>query len=319
LAGVVEVEFRALNIHAGITDQNIKDFMKESEKKAQNKEIWLFFDEINTCNHIGLLADLIAHRMLDGKPIHPNIRLFAACNPYRIRKNSISNVGIKPKNIRFEEQSRLVYEVKPLPDQILDYVWDYGRLQPDDEKIYIQIMVNEQLDILGDPILADLLFASQEFIRNVEEPYSVSLRDVKRAIKLVKFFYNSLQKRPINQKDYKKSHNKYPSLAIRSYILALGLCYQSRLYDRELRKKYREEMCKIFLRKKHNIREQLFNEVIREEQMDYIKRMTCPPNTAFNEALLENVLVIIVCILNRIPLFIVGSPGLVNISFFYFF
>ncbi|CAB4416885.1 unnamed protein product [Rhizophagus irregularis] len=37
--------------------------------------------------------------------------------------------------------------------------------------------------------------------------------------------------------------------------------------------------------------------------------MTCPPNTAFNEALLENVLVIIVCILNRIPLFIVGSPG----------
>ncbi|CAB4416886.1 unnamed protein product [Rhizophagus irregularis] len=54
----------------------------------------------------------------------------------------------------FEEQSRLVYEVKPLPDQILDYVWDYGRLQPNDEKIYIQIMVNDQLDTLGKPILA---------------------------------------------------------------------------------------------------------------------------------------------------------------------
>ncbi|PKK68874.1 hypothetical protein RhiirC2_867041 [Rhizophagus irregularis] len=309
LAGVVEVEFRALNLHAGITKQNIKDFMKESDKKARNKEIWLFFDEINTCNHIGLLADLIAHRMLDGKPIHPNIRLFAACNPYRLRKKSISNVGIKAKNIRFEEQSRLVYEVKPLPDQILDYVWDYGRLQPNDEKIYIQIMVNDQLDTLGKPILSDLLFASQEFIRNVEESYSVSLRDVKRAIKLVKFFHNSLQNRPINQKDNKKSHNNYPNLDIRSYILALGLCYQSRLYDRELRKKYREEMCKIFLREKFIIREQLFNEVIREEQMDYIKRMTCPPNTAFNEALLENVLVIIVCILNHIPLFIVGSPG----------
>ncbi|GES78826.1 hypothetical protein GLOIN_2v1764819 [Rhizophagus clarus] len=317
LSRVVEVEFRALNLHAGITEQNIKDFMKESDKKlndpinkAQNKEIWLFFDEINTCNYIGLLADLIAHRMLDGKPIHPNIRLFAACNPYRIRKKSISNVGLKPINVRFEEQSRLVYEVKPLPDQILDYVWDYGRLQPNDEKIYIHIMVNDQLEAtLGSPMLADLLFASQEFIRNVEEPYSVSLRDVKRAIKLVKFFYNSLQKRPINQKDNKKSHNKYPDLVIRSYILALGLCYQSRLYDRELRKKYREEMCKVFLRERHIIREQLFNEVMWEEQMDYIKRMTCPPNTAFNEALLENVLVIIVCILNRIPLFIVGSPG----------
>ncbi|RIA83302.1 hypothetical protein C1645_834051 [Glomus cerebriforme] len=305
LAGVVEVEFKALNLHAGITDQNIKDFMKESDKKAQNNEIWLFFDEINTCNHIGLLADLIAHRMLDGKPINPNIRLFAACNPYRIRKNSISSVGIKPKNIRFEEQSRLVYEVKPLPDQILDYVWDYGRLQPNDEKIYIQIMVKDQLDILGDPILSELLFVSQEFIRNVEEPYSVSLRDVKRAIRLVKFFYESLQDR----KDYKKSLRNHPDLKTRSYILALGLCYQSRLYDRELRKKYREDVCKIFLREKQNIRESLFNQIIREEQMDYIRRMTCPPNTAFNEALLENVLVIIVCILNRIPLFLVGSPG----------
>ena len=57
MAGVVEVEFRALNLHAGITEQNIKDFMKESDKNAQNKEIWLFFDEINTCNHIGLLPD----------------------------------------------------------------------------------------------------------------------------------------------------------------------------------------------------------------------------------------------------------------------
>jgi hypothetical protein len=310
----VEVEFKALNLHAGITEQNIKDFMKESDKRAQISEIWLFFDEINTCNHIGLLADLIAHRILDGKQIHPNIRLFAACNPYRIRKKSISNVGLNPKNIRFEEQSRLVYEVKPLPDQILDYVWDYGRLQPNDEKIYIKIMVHDQLGSLeNSSILAELLFVSQEFIRNVEEPYSVSLRDVKRAIKLVKFFYKSLENRPINRKDNKKYHQGPPSRDVRSYILALGLCYQSRLYDRELRKKYRNEMCKIFLREKFTIREQRFSDIIREEQMDYMKRMTCPPNTAFNEALLENVLVIIVCILNRIPLFIVGSPGLVNI------
>ncbi|CAH1770931.1 11305_t:CDS:2, partial [Entrophospora sp. SA101] len=37
--------------------------------------------------------------------------------------------------------------------------------------------------------------------------------------------------------------------------------------------------------------------------------MICPPNTAFNEALLENVLVMIVCMLTKIPVFIIGSPG----------
>ncbi|CAI2170841.1 825_t:CDS:2, partial [Funneliformis geosporum] len=125
-----------------------------------------------------------------------------------------------------------------------------------------------------DYVFAELLFASQDFIRNVEEPYSVSLRDVKRAIKLVDFFYKSLQTR-------QNERNKYPDdsldIYFRSYILSLGLCYQSRLYE--------------------------------HEQMDYMNRMICPPNIAFNEALLENVLAAIVCIICKIPLFIVGAPG----------
>ncbi|CAG8625581.1 14160_t:CDS:2, partial [Ambispora leptoticha] len=45
-------------------------------------------------------------------------------------------------------------------------------------------------------VFAELLLESQAFIREVEEPYSVSLRDVKRAITLVKFFAGSLQNRP---------------------------------------------------------------------------------------------------------------------------
>ncbi|CAI2173905.1 15093_t:CDS:2, partial [Funneliformis geosporum] len=300
LAKVVEVEFDSLNLHAGVTEKAIKDFMNESGKKAVTKEIWLFFDEINTCNHIGLLAELIAHRKLDGKSIHPNIRLFAACNPYRIRNKSVSTVGLKPKKIAFEHRkSSLVYEVKPLPDQILDYVWDYGTLQSKDEKIYIQIMVQEAK---LDPIFAELLFASQNFIRNVEEPYSVSLRDVKRAIKLFDFFNKSLLTRKNEKKKYPDNSVK---IHIRSYVLALGLCYQSRLYERELRRRYRETMCKIF----GNMKETRFNDIIRDEQMDYMSRMTCPPNTAFNEALLENVLAAIVCIMCKIPLFIVGAPG----------
>src|ERR1051325_11986185 len=157
---MVEVKFEALNLHAGINEEIIMKFMNDALKAAKNSEIWLFFDEINTCNHIGLLADLISHRMLNGSSIHPNIRLFSACNPYRLRTKAQSNAGLRNKVKRYEEQSKLVYQVKPLPDQILDYVWDYGILKQNDEYKYIQIMVGKELKELARPVFAKLLFAS---------------------------------------------------------------------------------------------------------------------------------------------------------------
>ncbi|GBB91806.1 hypothetical protein RclHR1_01920010 [Rhizophagus clarus] len=308
LALLIEVQFEALNLHAGIDEKTIMKFMNDASKKAEKGEIWLFFDEINTCNHIGLLADLISHRTLNGKLLHPNIRLFSACNPYRLRTRSQSEAGlIKVK--KYEEQSNLVYQVKPLPDQILDYVWDYGILTPNDEYKYIQIMVDKELKKLAHPVLTELLFASQNFIRKVEEPYSVSLRDVKRAITLVKFFHNSLENRPAYKKGHKYPPSGNPTILTRSYVLALSLCYHSRLYEQDLRKQYRYEMGKILQHHKAYVEEHMFATIIREEQEDYINRMQCPPNTAHNEALLENVLVMIVCILTRIPLFLIGAPG----------
>src|ERR1051325_7004594 len=105
---MVEVKFEALNLHAGIGEEIIMTFMDNALKVAKNGEIWLFFDEINTCNHIGLLADLISHRMLNGSSIHPNIRLFSACNPYRLRTKAQSDAGLTNK-VKYEEKSKLVY------------------------------------------------------------------------------------------------------------------------------------------------------------------------------------------------------------------
>ncbi|CAG8439539.1 3367_t:CDS:10 [Acaulospora colombiana] len=310
LARIIEVKFRALNLHAGVAESKISEFMAEAQGEAEEGEIWLFFDEINTCNHIGLLADLISHRILLGKPIHPNIRLFAACNPYRLRTKSQSQAGLKTKVKMYEEQNMLLYQVKPLPDQLLDYVWDYGILQKRDERKYIQIMTNTLLKDLNHPVLPELLFASQEFIRSIEEPYSVSLRDVKRAIKLIRFFHGSFIDRPkLKSRYYPSEVSGKPNFQMRSIVLALYLCYQSRIYDQEERLNYRKEMARIFKSRRIFIDEDDFSKIISEEQKDYIKRMNLPPNTAENEALLENVLVMIVCILTKIPVFIIGAPG----------
>ncbi|CAG8444408.1 26262_t:CDS:10 [Dentiscutata erythropus] len=294
LAKIMEVNFETLDFHAGIQECDISNSINVAEKLANEGETWLFLDEINTCNHIGILGSLISHRIFNGKPIHPNIRIFAACNPYRLRTKSQSDVGLSAK--LYEEKNQLVYQVHPLPDQILDYVWDYGYLKAEDEKNYIDIMVKTKL---GHSFFAELLYSSQAFIRNVEEPFSVSLRDVNRAIKLFKFF---------KKHDPSTEHIIDP-LEIRPMVLALSLCYLFRLHNPSQRKKYREEIIAIIEKYQSNHGIDLFEKTISKEQDMYTKGMQLPEGTALNEALLENILVMIVCILTRIPVFIIGAPG----------
>ncbi|GBC04618.1 hypothetical protein RclHR1_05780009 [Rhizophagus clarus] len=308
LAMIVEVQFYTLNIHAGIDEKSIMIFMNDVLKKAENGETWILFDEINTCNHLGLFADLLSDRKFKDKPIHPNVHLFATCNPYRLRTRFQNEVN-KDKRLD-ESQINLVYQVKPLPDQILDYVWDLGIIKPNDECKYIQIMVEKEVkNNLAHPVFIELLFASQKFIRKVEEPYSVSLRDIKRAITFVKFFYNSLENRPTYRKGHKYPPSGNPTIMTRSFVLALSLCYHSRLYKQDLRKQYRHEMEQILQNHEMYTGENMFSKIIREEQEDYINRMQCPPHVAKNEVLLENVLSMIVCSLTRIPVFIIGESG----------
>jgi hypothetical protein len=63
--------------------------------------------------------------------------------------------------------------------------------------------------------------------------------------------------------------------------------------------------------------EKIFIKIICEEQEDYINRMQIPNNLVKNEALLENILVMTVCILTKIPIFVIGETGYVKITIFF--
>jgi hypothetical protein len=92
----------------------------------------------------------------------------------------------------------------------------------------------------------------------------------------------------------------------RCIVLSLRLCYQARLYDQEEREEYRKQMARIFDKHKVCLTADDFKRILKAEQNDWIRRVAA---TALNEALLENVLVMIVCIMTRIPVFIIGAPG----------
>jgi hypothetical protein len=53
-----------------------------------------------------------------------------------------------------------------------------------------------------------------------------------------------------------------------------------------------------------------FNSIVTTEQRGYLDDMHIPQGIAKNGALLENVFVVMVCILNKIPIFVVGKPGI---------
>ncbi|RUS34694.1 hypothetical protein BC938DRAFT_479135 [Jimgerdemannia flammicorona] len=331
-ANMAEVKFLVLDVHAGITKDKIIEFMAAAEDEAKRGEVWIFLDEINTCNHLGMLANLICDRVLMGHEIHSNICLIAACNPYRRRKRFANDAGLERLNgggelpTQYEEQSKLVYQVYPLPQKLLDFIWDYGVLEERDERAYIGIMV-EGLELHSDSgdvsrpslhfitLFAELLFRSQQFIRDIEDAHSVSLRDVRRAIGFVRFFdreLNSPARRQLSR--LRQTRNHYPPIAdlfrnVRPIVLALALCYQGRLSDQTSRLQYRRAMCEIFVQNRVAMDNERFANILRDDQLDIISRMRLPPLTACNEALLENVHSMTSCILTRTPLFLIGAPG----------
>ena len=317
LAKTCGVPFHVFNFHAGISEEQLVCFVRKMEKEAESaNQVWVFLDEINTCDYLGTINEMMCHRSIKGKPLLSNVVFIAACNPYRLRPTGqITTAGLCGKTIT-DEYSKLVYRVHPLPETMIDFVWDYGSLSKTDESAYISRMV-ERLTGNVDSLLVDLLCTSQQYIREIEEsPYCVSLRDVHRCIVLVRWFREILRKRDNLSLSRFNDGRKYQSLAReislreRSVVLALAHCYQSRLPTTESRREYRRRLVDCF--KEHHFstfEQHILEAIVRAEQDDYLERMELPEGTAKNSALRENVFVMLVCILNRIPVFVVGKPG----------
>ena len=143
-----EITVEIINIHPGITDEDICEKIKKIENKIngktkennkkskkENSEIWIFFDEINTCQSFSLLTEIFINRTYNGKKMSENIRLIGACNPYRKRKNSTEKCGLSRDG---DKENELVYLVRPLPQSLLYYVFSFGSINEEDEKkIYL--------------------------------------------------------------------------------------------------------------------------------------------------------------------------------------
>ncbi|ESO09860.1 hypothetical protein HELRODRAFT_190307 [Helobdella robusta] len=311
-------------------------------------ETVLFFDEANTTECIGLIKEIMCDRRVNGMPLNHiySLKFVAACNPYRkhsdmmIKRLEKAGLGYHVQADQTTDRlghlpmRQLVYRVKSLPASLLPLVWDFGQLSSRVEKIYIVQMFNEYKVNMNSYIIAkisDILTASQAFMRQQQDECSfVSLRDVGRCLQVFIWFLshenifermNGLVQERLNEKKKLDDMSKlnqaedkdetkicYVLNAVpRSLMLALGVCYYVCL---EKRKEYLEFIAPYFqdLCAENGTAEKIFEEIDTCQDV-FLNEIDLASNIARNQALKENLFMMVVCIELRIPLFLVGKPG----------
>ncbi|ETO18534.1 hypothetical protein RFI_18732, partial [Reticulomyxa filosa] len=121
LALTANVQLIPVDVHGGFGRQEIRQVMEDCDarllkEKESKTEMWVFLDEVNTSPDIGWFKELICDHRLDGVKISDQIKIIAACNPYRPRKVQTSDITNKNDPL-----SKWMYRVVPLCDTMKEY------------------------------------------------------------------------------------------------------------------------------------------------------------------------------------------------------
>ena len=340
---------KIINIHPGIKDDEISEEMKKINKKAKEaeyidrekklkKELWIFFDEINTCLSLSLLTEIFINRTFNGEKLENNIRLIGACNPYRRRIFAAEKSGLTRED---DKEDDLVYKVEQLPQSLLYFVFSFGTIQDADEKKYIKSIIKKLFDKKEEnlhKLTTEAISKCHIFLRKIfKDPSIVSLREIARFTKCVEFFQDYFLK-----KSNKQINNIDDEIAklykIKSIICSIYLCYYIRLINDEIRGKFDFELQKTLLKlvnvysyekiddeNKNNLFDKIKNKKLIEELSDknmenfsdflkieeefLLKQIELEPGIGKNELLKENLFLLFLSVVTKIPLIIVGKPG----------
>eukprot|EP00058_Branchiostoma_floridae_P013669 XP_002599157.1 hypothetical protein BRAFLDRAFT_68766 [Branchiostoma floridae] len=327
-----------MKVHGGVRAEDIIRKVERAQQTARlnrarhNIDTVLFFDEANTTEAIGLIKEIMCDGTIAGQPLNRQqgcLKIVAAINPYRrhtddmIRRLEEAGLGYHIKATETKDRfghiplRQLVYRVQPLPPSMLPLVWDFGQLSSDVEEKYIVQMVNRclkkySLTANSTKVVSAVLAASQRYMRSKKDECSfVSLRDAERTLTVLCWFYQMSGKLRDLMPDTGRSTRANAQLSdfTRALVLAIGVCYHSRL---ETRKQYRRDVAKYFtepcqLPQGPQTVEQEIDRC-QDAFLDELKDQL-GANIACNTALKENVFMMVVCIELQIPLFLVGKPG----------
>ncbi|XP_041073022.1 E3 ubiquitin-protein ligase rnf213-alpha-like isoform X2 [Carcharodon carcharias] len=313
---------KLVKVHGGTTAATIYAKIREAEKLAiENKhryglETVLFFDEANTTEAIHAIKEVLCDKTVQGKAMKcdTGLKIIAACNPYRkhsedmIQRLEMAGLGYRVKAEETEDKlgkvplRQLVYRVQPLPSSMIPLVWDFGQLSDKAELAYTSQIVqryihSHSLPFLHTETIIMVLAASQQFMRQRKNECSfVSLRDVERSMKVLVWFYCHR----FFLFDYPNPNTNI----LQALISAVGVCYYPSLLCKEA---YLKNICRFFP-EPYDSPDEIQAQIVHCHDI-FMKNIKTRETIAKNEALKENVFLMVICIELRIPLFLVGKPG----------
>ena len=254
----MDEEKNMVNVDSSISDEKLTEKMDKINNEAKNnkdKDFWVLFDEINTCNSLGLLNEIFINGSYNGTNIQKNIRLIGTCNPYRLKKDLEESSGLSHPN----KDKSLAYDVNILPQSLMYFVFNFGFLQQKDEDKYIQSILSNHFKKFNPKLITivkEIISKCHKYLRDSYGNSVVSLREIKRFLKLYdnlkKYYKNkdlSNLENTKNEKEKLKKKKKIKKVVtklddyyfnnekiqIKSLIVAIYLSYYIRLIDQKKR------------------------------------------------------------------------------------
>ena len=329
------VRLFVLDVNGGTSADEIVGTLESAEAALRDGEerVLVFFDELNTCGHVSLMVEVCTLGSVRGRRLPAAISLLAAINPYRRRppQQAVEGSGLvfslPGAEVTDDPLAELVYRVHRVPGALQQFVFDFGRLADADEEKYVKAILARELQALRKrgyeltlPIDAQcalsLLVTSQRHLRIAEgDASAVSLRDVRRCCDLLRWFCEHLV-----PKQGKAKQKVSPVAA--AMVLALAFVYYFRLGSAAARAAYWEALLGALQYQRLGrpakfdtagfgglVQAGAFARVLVGVQRRFSQHVQVDDGIALNESLTTNLFVGLVCILNKLPLFIVGKPG----------
>lgn len=184
-----EETLEIININPAINDKILIEKMEHVNEIAKTKnELWVFFEELNTCDSLALLTEIFINRTYEGAPLQDNIKIIWACNPYIKKRERKKKCGLRYPN---DDDNELIYLVNLLPPSLMYYIFNFGSIDQEDEKKYILSFISKlfsEEEIILKERTKDAISKSHEYLRDTFDPSIVSLREMTRFTKCCDFF-----------------------------------------------------------------------------------------------------------------------------------
>ena len=197
-----------------------------------------------------------------------------------------------------------------MPFSMFPLIWDFGNVTDGNEARYIAQMIETHVQTNTEPqqkkLLVNLLSESQAFMRKQRDECSfVSLRDVERTIEVFNWL-ESVKKAlfPDLRNFLPKTISQISDFHIKC-ILSLSISYNVRLDTKRYAYSARISRVLGYDEKTQDVMRLIF----RASQDAILKEMQLDDTIAKNDALVENTMMMCICIQLKIPLFLVGKPG----------